>query len=264
MVPMIMRPNSPMTLMRRLVPALALVLAATACGGAEDAASPAVATLQEPVTNELAAEELAGSGADAASETDGASTVAAEDLDPEEQMLAFAACMRAAGIADFPDPSMSPDGTLGFGGIRELGLNLQGEENRATMRGCSEQVGGVVFGGGARAGNGGDRAEVEEALLAYTGCLRDAGLDVGDIALGQPGQGANGQGANGGAAGDGAGAGQNRGQAGQAAGAQNAGPGARVANRLGLDIGDPEVEAALAACEGVLEEIGIAAGRGGR
>ncbi len=114
------------------------------------------------------------------------------------------------------------------------------------------------------AGFGGDRAaltdnvEVADALVAFSECVRDAGYDVGELALGRPGQsGGEGQPSA-------------EGQAGQpepnAEGGQRQGGfgdiSERFASQLGLDPEDPEVIATMEACSPIVTEALAAAGLG--
>ena len=116
----------------------------------------------------------------------------------------------------------------------------------------------------------------------YTQCLRDEGLDVGDLEFGGgPGAGGGngGGGAGGGNGGGGAGGGNagngdggngdgnGGGGAGRAQGNGGAGfdPSTRIAGALGLDLEDAAVTAALEVCAPVLEEAfaGFGGGAGG-
>ena len=71
----------------------ALSLVAAACGGSDDG----VASLEGTDGT------LPQSVQDAASE-----------VDDEQALLAFAACMRDNGVPDFPDPRLSADGSVDF------------------------------------------------------------------------------------------------------------------------------------------------------
>lgn len=221
---------------RTWLPALfALTLFVTSCGGDEEV-SGGVASISEVA------------GADAVNAADALQAAADETatLSPEEAGLALSACMRDGGYPDFPDATVDDQGRLNLqAALGASGIDLRDEQVRAQLATCQEAVGTNNFG---TAGRGGDRGDIGESLLGYTQCLRDQGLDVGDIAIGQPGAG----GAEDGAAspaGDGGRQGQPRGEGG-ARGDQSG----RLAAQLGLDADDPTTAAALDACQGALDE----------
>ncbi len=151
------------------VMAAGVVLFAGACGGRSS--STGVAT-------------LAGASTDSAT--------AGADQTPEQAALAFAACMRDNGVADFPDPTVGADGNVEFGGGFGGGQR-DNPDFRTAMDTCRQELGTTGFGPGGRQGNF-DPAAIQEAMLPYTQCLRDAGLDVGDLTFGPP-PGADGAGA---------------------------------------------------------------------
>lgn len=197
------------------------------------------------------------------------STVAAEGTavegTAEEQALAFAQCMRDNGV-DFPDPTVDADGNPSFEGAfgrsEEGGFDPGDTSFRDAMEACGDLMEGLAFGPGGGGAGGGqfDTEAMQEALYTYTSCLRDEGLDVGDIEFGMPGEGGPG-GDDAGAAPDaGATAAPELGEAGErpepAEG--QAGPGGdmsdRFAEQLGYDADDPEWIAANEVCQPVLEE----------
>ena len=229
---------------------LGLLVVLAACGGSGDEAggSEAVATLEGGDTDEQAvATEAEGEPGDGSSESTETGEATAE-----ENALAFAACMRANGI-DFADPTVDADGNPTFeGGFGGGGAGNGGppEGFREAIQICQEETGGFALGGGRGGPRGGNPgADFQEALLPYTECLRDEGLDVGDVTFGGgPGAGGPGAGGNPGAgAGDGAGPGRgNRGAGGD--------PTTRIGAVLGLDVEDPAVIAAMSTCEIHLED----------
>jgi len=83
------------------------------------------------------------------------------ELDPEERAemqeraLAFARCMRGAGITEFPDPQFH-GGRLSIGGPdgAPLPFDLADPEVRAASEACSDEVGGF----GPAEAPGGDRS----------------------------------------------------------------------------------------------------------
>ncbi|MGI9598703.1 MAG: hypothetical protein ACR2QK_21240 [Acidimicrobiales bacterium] len=224
---------------------LALTLAATACGTSGE--GDEVASLQ---TEEVA---TLADAADAAviPDEDG------PEADPEEAALAFSQCMRDEGL-DFPDLSVDAEGNIdvreGFESIDRSDASF-----RTAIDACRDELANGGFGGGRRQAF--ESPEVQDGLVAYSDCIREKGFDVGDLTFGQ-GAGAPGQGAGAGAAdGDGEGTGP-------AEGRRQGGFGNitnRLAQQLGLDPEDPDVVAALDACQPVLDEAfaGTALGDGG-
>lgn len=226
-----------------------VALFASACGGAtETETAGGVATL-----------ELAGTS-DSDAIADEAETAAApvEATTAEQAALAFAACMRDGGI-DFPDPVVDADGNPSFDGALRAGaqggINPRSEDFRAAIQGCQELTEGFAPGRG-----GGDaRGELQDALLPYTECLRDQGLDVGDFQLGAGPGGQGNAGAGQAAPGDTTDNDSGTGQAGAPEGGRGqrgAGgdPTSRIPLALGLDPEDPTVSAALEACQPVLAD----------
>ncbi len=108
----------------------------------------------------------------------------------EEQALAFAQCMRDNGV-DFPDPTVNADGSPSFEGAfgrgQAGGFDPTDTTFRDAMNACGSLMQGMVMGSGP-GGPGGnfDPAAIQEAMLPYTNCLREQGLDVGDLTLQQP------------------------------------------------------------------------------
>ncbi len=202
------------------------------------------------------------SGASSPSTSAAASAASAED-----QALAFAQCMRDNGV-DFPDPTVDADGNLSFAGaFRQAqggGFDPGDSSFRDAMDACRDLMDGLTLGGG-RAGGDFDSSALQEAMLAYTQCLRDQGLDVGDITFDGPGLRGAGPGAGGvqpTAAPSG----------GPAAGERQFGgdPTDRFAEILGQDPNDPEWISANTVCQPALQEAmssvgfgaGAAAGQG--
>ena len=254
----------------RLAMSSGLLVVLTACGAAASDETAGVASASDLEGADVTTVE-ADTSEDAAAE-------AAVELTTEEAALALSVCMRDNGFADFPDPVID-DGAVNLrGALADSGLDFQDEDLRTQFQACVEDVGAENLGGG-----GGGRADVQnqaqENLLVYTQCLRDEGLDVGDLDFGNgaggPGAGNAGAGGGNGGAGGGNGAGNaapgEGDNAGNGAGNQGAGPGAgggqgnRIAAALGLDTEDPATQAALTACEDVLSEIfaGVGGGPGG-
>ena len=241
----------------------------SACGGGEEPATAGVASATDLDEAAVSAEELAADAVDDA--------VTTGDVTAEEAALAFSQCMRDNGFADFPDPEIGANGAPNLrAAIQSSGIDFQSEEFQTIAATCRDDVGADNFGAGA-GGRGDARAEIQENLLGYTQCLRDEGLDVGDLefgggagagnggnAAGNGGNAAGNGGANAGNGGNGDGNGQGAGRA-QGNGGAGVDPSTRIAGALGLDLEDTSVAAAIEACESVLEEAfaGIVGGGGG-
>ncbi len=133
-----------------------------------------------------------------------ATTTASEFGSSEEQALAFTQCMRDNGV-DFPDPTVDADGNPSFDGAlgrgQEGGFDPQDTSFEDAMTACGDLIEGLSVGPG---GGDFDSDAMNEALYVYTQCLRDEGLDVGDITL--DGGFGGGQGPGGALGGDAAGA----------------------------------------------------------
>lgn len=226
--------------LKSVVVVAALVFLTAACGGGSEAATDGVASVSDlDETVEDAAEVAAGVAASDESDS-GSDTQTAE-----EAALAISGCMRDNGWDSFPDPVIGDNGAPNLrAAIAESGVDFSDPTFRDQIERCSEETGADNFGTGAR---GDVREQVQEQLLGYTQCLRDEGLDVGDLT--PPGQ-------------DGAGAGQGAGRPQGGGGLEDRSD--RIADGLGLDSGDPETAAALDTCEPVLEEAfaGLAGGPG--
>ena len=94
-------------------------------------------------------------------------------LTDEESILAFAACMRENGVEDFEDPDVDAEGGVQF---RLRGATEGDDVDRETLRAafdaCDEFLGAVAFGGGAA-----DRSEIEDQLYEFAACMRENGID---------------------------------------------------------------------------------------
>lgn len=225
-----------------------LVLALSACSSTGQ--SSGIAQLGNATSNPTASAKPAGSA--------------------EDQAIAFAQCMRTNGV-DFPDPTVDAQGNPSFAGAfnrsQSGGINPGSASFKTAMTACADLAKGLRIGGG---GNGGfDQTAITEALYTYTQCLRDQGLDVGDITLGA------GRAGGGAAAGSGGtSSGSNATQPSAApGGAQPAAPPAgvrgsggnitdRLAQQLGQDPTSPAWIAANTTCQPALEKAFTSA-RGG-
>jgi hypothetical protein len=144
------------------------VLALSSCSGSDDGSG--VASLDDPGANPTANPTTAA--------------------DAEAQALAFAQCMRDNGV-DFPDPTVNADGVPtfegAFGRSQSGGFDPGDTSFNDAMDACSSLMQNIAFGGGP-GGPGGnfDASAIEDAMLPYTDCLREQGLDVGDFTMQRP------------------------------------------------------------------------------
>ncbi len=112
------------------------------------------------------------------------SPVAAEvDLEGEDAMLAFAACMRDNGI-DMDDPQFSVDGGF-FGGGRQrqggAGIDLESDDFQTAFESCDSYLDSLRPDLDAE-----QDAESTEQLVEYAECMRGEDIDFPDP---EPGQG---------------------------------------------------------------------------
>jgi hypothetical protein len=144
--------------------AVALALVVAACGGstADEEDSGGLATLTD----------------DTSAQTEVTTATEPEET-VEEQVLAFADCMRDNGVPDFQDPIVNADGSVEFVGVGP-GAGDDGEPDQALFDAfevCSEFIEGIAFGAG---GSEFDINELQDSLIAFAACLRENGLDVDD------------------------------------------------------------------------------------
>jgi hypothetical protein len=229
-----------------------LVVGLVACGGSGSSSSK-VATL-----------DSTGGG--------GAASVTSTTLSKKAQqdaILSYAACMRQNGV-NMKDPTFDADGNVaaGGGGFRAQGIDPRSTTFQTAQKACGSIIQGIDFGPGRRRNF--DPTKLQAAFNDFTSCLRDNGLQVNDITIGQ--------GRNGGGAGNGTGTG-NGGNGGGNGGAPDGSippggfggpppsftpgganapggagfdPTTRLITRLGLDNTDPKVKAAIATCQPAL------------
>ncbi len=196
---------------------LAALLLVGACGGAA-ADDGGLATLDSGESDEATT-----------------TTAAASEADIEEAALEFAQCMRDHGVPDFPDPNF----TEGGGGIIVGGPDGDGpgfdpgsDEVQEAFEACGEVLEGAAFGPG---GGNFDPTELQDNLLAMAECLSDQGLEVDDPDLSNFGPAAGGPPPD------------------TEASDSETGDGSEVRafSIFGdLDMEDPEVQAAMEACQG--------------
>lgn len=136
---------------------LSLAALSAACGGGESPAG--VATLEGESTTTVAA--------------------GAADVDLEEALLAFTACMREEGI-DLPDPELDAAGNLKLVSfMADAGMAAAAAGGTEALRDaattCRSHLAGVALRFASV-----DRTEMQDRLLAYAGCMREHGFDMPD------------------------------------------------------------------------------------
>jgi hypothetical protein len=155
-----------------------VALLVSACGGGGEAGAQVAS---------LAADDDASGTAEAAQ----------TEVDSQQASLDFAQCLRDNGL-DVADPTFDEEGNLegglfgggpgGPGAGSGEGLDPGSGEAQAAFEACGDLLEGVGFGPGG-GGGGFDPDEIEATLVGFTECLRDEGLDVGDLTLGGPDEG---------------------------------------------------------------------------
>ncbi len=183
---------------------------------------------------------------------------AASTLDADEAALEFSACLREQGL-DVADIGVDADGNVQVRDALDSVDRTDGSF-REAMDACADIIADVGFGGGGRGPGGGvqDNAEIQDALVELTDCMRDQGFDEAtELTLGQPG---GGQAPDGEAAGGPPADGQ-RGQ-GEGQGPGQGGQTARFITQMGLDPEDPAVVEAMDICAPIITDAFTAAGVG--
>jgi len=94
---------------------------------------------------------------------------ASAGADPAAQAQKYAACIRAHGVPDFPDPD--PDGNFSGGDAK----NLDRTKLVPAMEACQDLATGTI--GKATSQMTADQAD---KFRAYAGCMRDHGIDMPD------------------------------------------------------------------------------------
>jgi hypothetical protein len=100
-----------------------------------------------------------------------ASASASKSLSPEDARLKFAQCMRQNGV-DMPDPQPGSDFRM------DVRKNVDRAKLQAAMKKCQQYLQG-----GGRGVDPQDPA-VRDALLKFTQCARENGIDVPDPSAG--------------------------------------------------------------------------------
>jgi hypothetical protein len=145
--------------------ALAGAAILAACSGASEAAR-GVATLASPGPSAQDVE-----------------ATSSEPADGQQAFLDYADCMRDQGL-DFPDPQFGPDGGLTIGGPGQGAslIDFRSEEFQAAQEACGEHLEGL-----APDLDPEQRAELQDSLVEFAGCMRDHGIDMPDPQVGTGG-----------------------------------------------------------------------------
>lgn len=147
---------------RALILVLAPALLLAACGGGSD---DEVATLEDD----------SGVAAEVGE--------AVAEVDDEERLLAFSACMRDRGIEDFPDPRLDADGSVDFGLAGDAPFEgVDDETVDAALDACIGELEGAAF---APGGADFDPTDLQDRLVEFAACMRERGFDVDDPDLGE-------------------------------------------------------------------------------
>lgn len=103
------------------------------------------------------------------------------ELTDEEIVTRFTACIREHGL-NVPDPEVNADGTINFAALRmsfaqAFSGNLRSIDAVKVREDCSPLLALATF---AQPRSTEDEIELQDRLLEFTECLRDAGIDVPD------------------------------------------------------------------------------------
>lgn len=136
---------------------VAIALVAAACGGSDD---EGVASLEGSSTTTIAAE----------------AEMSAQEQD-NAKLMAFSACMRDNGIAEFPDLVVAADGSVDFGNAEEQLEDIDEDEIQGAFDACADHLDGLSF---APGGANFNFTEIQDTLLEFAICMRDNGYDLPD------------------------------------------------------------------------------------
>ena len=202
---------------RLMVLMVAFGLMLGACSG--DSTEEGVASLEVTETTASTADTKAGA------DSDTAAAVIADDVptevDQEQVMLAFAACMRENGV-EIEDPTVDADGNVGFGRLRSA---IEGDVDPEAIEAAREACEGELEGVALRSGGDRDRTAEQDVFLEFASCMRDNGFDMPDPDFSNTGPGSEGGGGGVGPFGE-------------------------------LDRNDPDFVAAIPACQDILSGTG--------
>lgn len=104
-----------------------------------------------------------------------------ENLTDEEIATNFTTCLRDQGF-NVPDPELNADGTVNLRGIRQKlvqdpNFDFRQQKTREAMQACVPLLEGATF---AQETSAEDQIALQDNLLTFAQCLRDAGISVKD------------------------------------------------------------------------------------
>ena len=104
-----------------------------------------------------------------------------DNLTDEQIATNFTTCLREQGF-DVPDPELNADGTVNLRGIRQKlvqdpNFDFRQQKTRQAMEACVPLLEGATF---AQEQSAEDQIALQDNLLTFAQCLRDAGVDVKD------------------------------------------------------------------------------------
>lgn len=149
------------------IAALALVVSAFSLVACSDAAE------EEGVASIVGATPV---GADGSASASGSPSTGSD----EEELLSYVQCLRDQGL-DVPDPEVDADGNLVLGAGAAGGGGAAGAPPNAEDLEAATQVCGDVPAGVSSQFEQFDTPAFEDALVAFTQCMRDKGYDIADI-----------------------------------------------------------------------------------
>lgn len=163
--------------MRRLMIAVAVVTALSACGSAAGSGRQ-VASLGSDATNDSTA------GSESA-------TATTAPTDPAEGALQFAKCMREHGV-DMPDPVVKDDGSGAGGGVLiQVGGpgSDQAPPDKETMDAANKECQHFLQESSKSFDppSPEEQEKMKEKALAFAKCMRDHGIDMPDPQFGDDG-----------------------------------------------------------------------------
>lgn len=167
---------------------LAALISVGACSSsadsADDSSADDVATLdgaENDQANDDASVDADASGNDVADDDDSGIVVeeTPQTMSPEESSLAFSQCMRDEGV-DFPDLGVDASGNID---LNDLPADFDGQD--PDVQDAFTQCQSILDAGGfgERIRETIESDEFEQALIDFSGCVRDQGFDVGDLTL---------------------------------------------------------------------------------
>jgi hypothetical protein len=165
----------PRTIVLAALAALVLALAALASGCGGSSGNSGVAALDDQSSTSDDTNDSSGSGS-------GSSSSNSASDDPQDAALKWARCMRKNGV-DVPDPEVN-GGRITMrarAGTATSGVTPDSAKFRAAQKKCGTPFGNARPPQMSEA----DRAEFQDALLAFAKCMREHGVNMPDPKFGQ-------------------------------------------------------------------------------